>query len=162
MMRRKLVGVALAAALVGGVVGVAAASIPDSSGVIHGCYKTNNPNRGQVVVIDTDAGQTCSSGYTTLNWNKSASAGYEIVSNVQSVALDDTNLWTADPFIDCPVGKVAVAGGAVLNQAGWAFLTGSYPGTSRRWYVRVREDPDGNSQYTNTVQVNMYVTCVSS
>jgi hypothetical protein len=163
-MRRRIVGVALAAALVGGVVGVAAASIPDSGGVIHSCYKTNNPNRGQVIVIDTDAGQACSSGYTALNWNKSAATGYEVVQTIQSIMLDSSNGWTGDLFVDCPVGKVAVGGGAQAGYSGMVFLSGSYPdsGLNRRWHVRVREDPDGNGEWTNTVQVDMFVACVSS
>lgn len=56
-------------------VGAAIAVIPDSQGVIHGCYKKANPNKGQVRVIDTGAAQTCASGWTALNWNQKGLAG---------------------------------------------------------------------------------------
>jgi len=48
------------------------ASIPDSAGVIHGCYQTSN---GSLRVIDTDAGGKCSSGENPLNWNQTGPVG---------------------------------------------------------------------------------------
>jgi hypothetical protein len=50
-----IVGVVAGAALDGGVLW---ASIPDSSGLIHGCYLSRT---GAVRVIDTALGQTCTS-----------------------------------------------------------------------------------------------------
>ena len=55
----------LAVAIGLAVAGVAYASIPDSSGVIHGCYQKNN---GQLRVIDTDKGQTCNASENQLTW----------------------------------------------------------------------------------------------
>lgn len=52
--------------------GAAVAAIPDSSGVIHGCYKTN---KGTLRVIDTDKGQTCSKSETPLSWNQTGPRG---------------------------------------------------------------------------------------
>lgn len=55
--------------------GVAYASIPDSSGVIHACY-VNYGNLPHVVrVIDTDAGQKCTSQETALTWNQTGPQG---------------------------------------------------------------------------------------
>jgi len=51
--------------------GIAYASIPDSSGVIHGCYKNST---GSLKVID-DSSQTCASGETALNWNQTGPQG---------------------------------------------------------------------------------------
>lgn len=45
---------------------VAFASIPDSSGVINGCYKTQN---GQLRVIDSST-QSCAKGEIALSWNQ--------------------------------------------------------------------------------------------
>lgn len=50
--------------------GIAYASIPDESGMIHTCLKD-----GKLRVIDTDAGQTCAGGETSLNWNQTGPAG---------------------------------------------------------------------------------------
>lgn len=52
--------------------GIAVASIPDSSGVIHGCRKNSD---GSVRVIDSDAGQTCAHGWTALNWSQTGPRG---------------------------------------------------------------------------------------
>jgi len=74
-MRKRLAFLAsLVAVLLFGV-GIAWASIPDSSGVIHGCRKTANPGAGALIVIDTDAGQTCPSGFTALDWNQTGPVG---------------------------------------------------------------------------------------
>jgi hypothetical protein len=50
--------------------GIAYATIPDSDGVIHGCYARNN---GALRVIDT--GQACTTKETGLNWNQTGPAG---------------------------------------------------------------------------------------
>jgi hypothetical protein len=66
----------LFAAIVGvgvAVGGIAYASIPDGSGVIHGCYLTA---RGTLRVIDT-ATQNCASGETPLSWKQTGSQGQQ-------------------------------------------------------------------------------------
>jgi hypothetical protein len=70
-MKKLLVGVVLGAILASA--GIAVASIPDSSGVIHGCYK-NTGNVKELIVID-DAAQNCPSGYVALNWNQEGPSG---------------------------------------------------------------------------------------
>jgi hypothetical protein len=57
---------ALATALVVG--GVSWASIPDSSGVIHGCYKTAGSAHA-LKIIDSAKTATCPKGNTALNWD---------------------------------------------------------------------------------------------
>jgi hypothetical protein len=54
------------------VAGAAYASIPDSSGVIHGCSQKVN---GQLRVIDTNQGQSCSAAETPISWNQTGPAG---------------------------------------------------------------------------------------
>ena len=76
-MSRKLISagvavVALAAA------GVAYANIPDSAGVIHGCYsKTSSTSLppGSLRVIDTGLGQSCGQNEVALNWNQQGVKG---------------------------------------------------------------------------------------
>ena len=115
-MTRKVV-----AAIIAGVValfvgaGVAFASIPGSDGTIHGCYKTNNPNQGTLIVVDSAA--TCPNGYTALNW-KSVQAGtvYDTVSVTGSYQHDQA---AADRIVNCPSGRVAISA--------WAFAGNDIP-----------------------------------
>jgi hypothetical protein len=53
-----------AAATVAGGLTIAYAAVPSADNTITGCYTTGNPLR----IVDTDAGQTCASGETTLSW----------------------------------------------------------------------------------------------
>jgi hypothetical protein len=55
------------------VAGFAFASIPDSQGVIHGCYAPALANR--LRVIDTGAGQKCRATEKQLNWNRTGPQG---------------------------------------------------------------------------------------
>jgi hypothetical protein len=68
-----LIAVVAAIALAGGT--VAYASIPDTNGVIHGCYKKASPNQGTVRVIDTEKAQACSSNEKALDWNQTGPQG---------------------------------------------------------------------------------------
>jgi len=52
--------------------GIAYATIPNSSGVIHGCYKDN---QGTLRVIDTTKAQTCTSSEIALNWSQTGPQG---------------------------------------------------------------------------------------
>lgn len=67
-MKKPYLALILSLALLGG--GIAWATIPDASGVIHGCYRTANPAKGALTVIDTGLGETCPSGTVGLNWNQ--------------------------------------------------------------------------------------------
>jgi hypothetical protein len=71
-MRRLIItaAVAVAVAISGGA--IAYASIPDSAGVIHGCYTVKG---GALRVIDTAKGQTCTTGQHSLNWNQKGPQG---------------------------------------------------------------------------------------
>src|SRR5262249_24575393 len=53
--------------------GVAYATIPDSGGVIHGCYQKLN---GQLRVINTSTGGACNNtSEVALDWNKTGATG---------------------------------------------------------------------------------------
>jgi hypothetical protein len=117
-------GVLVAAA---GSAGIALGSIPDSNGVIHGCYKNGN---GRLSVIDTNASQNCKSDQTPLNWNQTGPqgpvgpAGPQVppgpaggIASMRVVqqqpdlpANSDTQL-----YIHCPTGYIAISGG-YINQ----------------------------------------------
>lgn len=55
--------------------GIAYANIPDSGGVIHGCYKKTSPNQGTLRLIDTEKGQTCSGVENAVDWNQTGPQG---------------------------------------------------------------------------------------
>lgn len=69
---------------------IVSASIPDSNGTIHGCY---NNNSGNLKVIDTAIGVTCSSRETRLNWNQSGPGGLgnSIVMGNKTIPVNSTN-----------------------------------------------------------------------
>jgi hypothetical protein len=68
--RTRIIAAAVAALALAGA--VAYATIPDSGGVIHGCYQRNN---GQLRVIDTGAGQTCNPSESAISWNQTGPSG---------------------------------------------------------------------------------------
>jgi Collagen triple helix repeat (20 copies) len=78
---RRTVIIAGASALIlvagGGAAYAASASIPDSAGVIHGCYKPiSNGSVSTLGVIDTALpGGTCPKGETALSWNQTGPQG---------------------------------------------------------------------------------------
>ncbi|HEX3456138.1 MAG TPA: hypothetical protein VHS03_16065 [Gaiellaceae bacterium] len=80
MSRRRTSALVAAAAVVAALAatGIAYATIPDSSGVIHGCYsKTSSTSLppGSLRVVDTGLGQTCGQNEVTLNWNQQGVKG---------------------------------------------------------------------------------------
>lgn len=149
-LRRRLAVIAAAVLAALGVASVAAASIPDSSGVIHGCRKNSD---GSVRVIDSDLGQTCATGWTALNWSQTGPqgpaggtgpqgpagvSGLEVVANsFQVTSAFDT---VASVSATCPTGKVAIAGGS----------DSAIPsGRSETDYVLKSSKPDGPPSVTN-------------
>jgi hypothetical protein len=108
-MRRLLTAVAaLAAVLLIG--GVAWAAIPHSvTGVITGCYKNANPNKGSVIVVDAEAGASCPSGYTQLTWNKQHAHRPPVTQHSVSTGPIPAND-QATALVQCPAGKVSVGG----------------------------------------------------
>jgi hypothetical protein len=79
---RKSTTIAAIAAVLAITAGVAYASIP-TGGVIHGCYKTND---GKLRVIDTNAGDSCGSNETALDWNQIGPVGPTGPQGAQGVA----------------------------------------------------------------------------
>lgn len=60
-----------ALAIMVGSVAIVKAVIPDTAGVIHGCYKNNS---GTLRVVDSPS-QVCAGGETALNWNQTGPQG---------------------------------------------------------------------------------------
>jgi len=90
--------------------GVAFASIPDGSGVIHGCYK---PADGKLRVIDS-ATDSCASGETALTWNQAGAQGPQGVQGVQGVqGIQGIQGDQGDTGSQGPTGATGAAGGPV-------------------------------------------------
>jgi len=77
--RKTVVFVAFVAALA---VGAGVADAIPNQGVIHGCFKTID---GKLRVIDTNAGDSCSSSETSLDWNQIGPVGPTGPQGVQGV-----------------------------------------------------------------------------
>lgn len=70
-------GMALLASVITAAVvwgGVSFASIPDGSGVIHGCFQTKGKAHS-LKVIDSAVTPNCPAGFTSLNWNQTGPQG---------------------------------------------------------------------------------------
>ncbi|HSX43485.1 MAG TPA: pentapeptide repeat-containing protein [Candidatus Saccharimonadales bacterium] len=84
-----IIGVA-AGLVVGGASTVAVmAAVPDSSGVIHACYKSDLVSDGQLRIIDT-ANQSCGGDETAIAWNANSPAHF--VSNLANADFSDFDL----------------------------------------------------------------------
>jgi hypothetical protein len=120
--RRQVLAAAAGGVLLTGVsVGVAWASIPDSSGVIHGCYKPQgNGSNTALGVIDTAlSGGHCPTGDTQLTWNQTGPQGPAGAQGPQgSPGLSNVNVVTGPVTgdeppgphqISCPAGQAALS-----------------------------------------------------
>jgi hypothetical protein len=165
--RPALVVLALAAVLGG----AAYAAIPDSSGLIHGCYDNQS---GKLRVFDADEAQpkACGNRETPLSWNQQGPqgvqgppgpqgpkgdtgetgpqgppgvSGYEIV--LDGTPFDDDERKRA--FADCPEGKKVLGGGSFLANStpdqGGIFVTESGPeANGGGWSVEAEQFVGGN------------------
>ena len=59
------------------------ASVPDSDGVIHGCFRKSD---GRLRAINTDRGQACVKGERQLNWNQQGPEGPQGEQGIQGPA----------------------------------------------------------------------------
>jgi len=168
-MRKNLtvLGVAGALLLVGG---VAVASIPDASGVIHGCRKNSD---GSVRVIDSDLGQVCANGWTALNWSQTGPegpagatgpagpagvSGYQVVTAEIVRPSGGSVSGTLDAA--CPSGKKVFGGGWRSQQldAPNLLIHWSYPDTDNNWWSIRYAVTDGPAPFTLTA----YAVCATA
>jgi hypothetical protein len=124
-MRRLVIAaaVAVAVAISGGA--IAYASIPDSSGVIHGCYTVKG---GSLRVIDTAKGQTCATGQHSLNWNQKGQQGLAGPPGPAGVSGFSVARCTVEDasgplVVDSSSGGTCTASGSASTGVGVATLT---------------------------------------
>lgn len=92
--------------------GIAYATIPDSGGVIHGCYQKED---GQLRVIDVQAGGACRASEQSLDW----SAGGSPAPTIYTVAGSTINVppqseW--EETVNCNGNDVPTGGGFFLSS----------------------------------------------
>jgi hypothetical protein len=102
------------------VAGISYASIPDSSGVIHGCRNTST---GALRVINAPK-QVCSSSEKALNWNQTGPAGppgpvlsFATAQSQERDTFDTGGTWVAVPGASL---AVQLSTGGVVDARFWA------------------------------------------
>jgi hypothetical protein len=123
-MRRYAVVLA-AVVLTIGASAVAIAAIPDSNGVIHACRDNRT---GALRVIDTEAGQTCSSKESALYWNQTGPQGPPGLSGYEVRTQTFTTGFGSGLNVDVSCGSKSVLGGGydVTGVTGLS-VTASHP-----------------------------------
>jgi hypothetical protein len=159
------------------------ASIPDSQGVIHGCYVpgTGGQTSGNLRVIDTARpalfGGVCKPGEISLDWSATGPQGAPgtpgtpgaagATNVVVRTATAGPAVVTAGGNVDCQAGERATGGGISATTGGTgglAVVTESRPqpatagATPTTWFALVRNIGDTNN---STVSATMYVVCAS-
>jgi hypothetical protein len=152
-----LVGLGLAAG------GIAYAAIPDSTGVIHGCYQKNS---GDLRVIDPGAGGACTASENKLEWNQFS--GYEVVTAPFAETAESSAFAVFEESASCPTGKVVLSGGVLarfIDAAGTAHpaqLDASWPVTSGTWDVRLSRSDGGFFAVGEGVRGTVYAICANA
>lgn len=146
--------VALAAIAVGG---IAYASIPDSKGVIHGCYRKTT---GRLIVIDS--GKGCEEGWTPLNWSQTGPAGppgalSSAYLDAYSSALQVVPLGHPISFNTVVIGSGIVAGATFFTavKGGVYEVTVDLQGVQSALTVQLNVNGFGVGPY-------LYLDCVAS
>lgn len=161
--------------------GVATASIPDSGGVVHGCYKSNaNGSNSALGVIDTAlSGGHCPTGDTALTWNQTGPqgpqgpqgpagspgmSGYQLLTQSVSIGRDFvcSETWT----MDIPAGKVVVGAGIDRPGGEDGFVdtsNGPDPGDSSKWEFEASDNvPNQGCGFDTSLTSWIAVVTVSS
>jgi len=158
--------------------GIAYATIPDSAGVIHGCYRNN----GQLRVIDSSNGGACNNNETGLDWSKTGPqgppgqngtdgtngtngtngvSGYELVSDTGPLPGGDPGSGQLNSIF-CPAGKRVTGGGITIGPARRAFRLVGYPrirpsGQRKRLEGFIQPTDDDNDH----VELTLWAICAS-
>jgi hypothetical protein len=173
LLRRSPALVVAVAAVVVAFAGIAVASIPDGSGVIHGCYTKTS---GALRVIDTAiATQKCTSAQLPLTWSQKGPtgptgptgpngtngtngatgpagvSGYQVV---QSPPFSNPAGTQTGGVVNCPIGKVPTGGGVV--GGGISHNVNSSNPTSNGWQAYMNNSGTGTQTFT------VFVICANA
>ena len=146
--------------------GIAYATIPDSAGVIHGCYRNN----GQLRVIDPSNGGACKNNETGLDWSQTGPqgppgqngtngtngvSGYELVSDTGPLPGGDPGTGQINSIF-CPAGKKVTGGGISIGYPlgghfALSVIRESGPvgnGTGWRGFIQRTDDDNDHVEWT--------------
>jgi hypothetical protein len=134
--------------------GIAYATIPDSAGVIHGCYRNN----GQLRVIDPSNGGACKNNETGLDWSQTGTngvSGYELVSDTGPLPGGDPGTGQINSIF-CPAGKKVTGGGISIGYPlgghfALSVIRESGPvgnGTGWRGFIQRTDDDNDHVEWT--------------
>jgi hypothetical protein len=96
--------------------GVAFAAIPDSNGVIHGCFKKAG---GNLRVVDS-ASNCDKQSESSIDWNSTGPQGAPGISGYQIVTKEQPESalgFFGSVSVNCPTGKKVLGGGALAVTA---------------------------------------------
>lgn len=125
--------------------GIAYATIPDASGVVHGCYKNGN---GALRVIDTGAGAHCTPAETPLDWNQTGPPGSGATTFTTTLASGDTTLASLTNGIT--VTGICNAGGSVQLEISVSGANGNTLQLSGTTFNASSGLGGGNNQFAST------------
>jgi hypothetical protein len=138
-MQRLAVAVGVLVAMLGGAA-VANAAIPSTTGMISGCYKSSGWGKGQLIVIDKEADESCPDGFTPLNWNQ--------VSGITTVTKTGTVSAGSSVAVEAVCGQYSrvLGGGYELPTlvSPDVHVVASTGGGTDRWMVTIRNDSAAN------------------
>jgi hypothetical protein len=139
----------------------AAASIPDAQGVIHACRDRKS---GALRVIDTEAGQSCSSREAALTWNQTGPAGPAgPAGSIAGAYVVTSPEYVADKTLHTLSCK---SGGTALSISFESTTVGQLSGdqwvpSQARPLVDATGRPTGYEFSTNGFNYRAHVTCAS-
>lgn len=123
LLHRRVWRAAIVAAIVGfAAAGIAYASIPDSNGLINGCYKKQN---GQLRVIDTGAGRACSGSEKPLSWTGATVLFANV--NADGTLVDGDATAASRPY-GAGTGFYTVTFGQAVSNCAAVATPGAFPG----------------------------------
>lgn len=127
--KRTAVTTAVAATVAGAGLGIAGASIPDGSGVVHGCYPTSGALK-PMYLIDTATQPNCPAGYSEIRLNNQPGPqGAQGAQGATGAQGPQGAKGTTGPLYAVAVdGPVDNSGGAdqIVTVASLALPSGSY------------------------------------
>jgi len=146
--------------------GIAYAAIPDSSGIIHGCYNTGSNPSGQLRVIDAASGGKCSKNESALNWNQQGPTGPQGPVGPQGPKGDPGPTYSAGTGLDLSNNTFGIQGSYQLPQGctnGQSpFLQNVFP--SHPWGCFTAANADMScpaNEFQNGVNANGDPTCAT-
>jgi len=158
-----IAGIAAAAVMAGGTAygAVSSSSIPDASGLIHGCYSTNaaNGTNGTVLNIINTGQASCSKGQSAISWNQAGPAGPQgppgaagtpgpagpSTAGPAGLDIKIVIVWGAGQALaECPADHPYLTGGGAYytSPSGESANSGIVFDGAQTWYVAAENNTD--------------------